>query len=283
MRAMAHLRIVDLPAAGPLPPSLLVDIGQRRVDLALIRGVVDPARLAPVVSAIEARVADLPWVWQEADDPQRPQMALLGSSLTPYNAFPDGPPLDHYLTQADRFRALYAELFQGVDLLGAASAVLSRLGGDRPVAEPVGPDGRAFTPATLRRVPPGKGIPTHVGRWFQETGGFKPLLPQVETSWQLSWFVPLQQGERGGELIVYDLCYGDPAVPWREKGRVLDDDAIERGWQQEPILPGPGDLMVFNGGHLYHRVSPVQGSRPRFTFGGFVGLSADHRRLMRWN
>ncbi|MCK6505538.1 2OG-Fe(II) oxygenase [Myxococcota bacterium] len=280
---MPHLRITDLPASGELPPSLLVDIGQRRTDLALIRGVVDPAALAAVVQRIEARRADLPWVLQESDDRERPQMGLLGSSLTPYNAFPDGPPLPYYLDQADRFRALYAELFEGVDLLGAASAVLSRLGGGRPVVEPVSPDGRAFAPATLRRVPPGKGIPTHVGRWFQETGGFRPLLPQVETSWQLSWFVPLQQGEQGGELVVYDLQYGDPAVPWRERGRVLDDEAIERGWQQEPVLPQPGDLMVFNGGHLYHRVSPVQGSRPRYTFGGFVGLSADHRRLVRWN
>jgi hypothetical protein len=280
---MNHLRVLDLPASGPLPATLIEDIGEGRVDLALIRGIVDPAELARVVARIEARRAELPWVLQESDDPNRKQMALLGSSLTPYNAYPDGPPLEHYLEKADRFRELYADLFFDIDLLGAASGVLSQLGGGRAVTEPVSPEGRAFTPATLRWVPPGKGIPTHVGRWFQETGGFKPLLPQVETAWQLSWFVPLQQGETGGELVVYDLEYGDPAVPWREQGRILDDDAIEARYQQQPVLPGAGDLLLFNGGRLYHRVSPVGGDRPRVTFGGFVGLSHDHRRLLRWN
>ncbi|MCB9778436.1 MAG: hypothetical protein H6742_07735 [Alphaproteobacteria bacterium] len=279
-----HLRVLDLPADAPLPSDLLLDLGQRRVDLVLLRKVVDPAALATVVDRLESRRTKLPWVWQESDDEQRIQMALLGASLTPYNAFPDGPPLDWYLEEADRFRALYAELFDGVpDLLARVAQVFATIGGGRPVGEPQAPDGRSFTPATFRRVPPSKGIPTHVGRWFQQTGGYAPLRPLVDLSWQCSWFVPLQQGESGGELVVYDLQWGDPDVPWLERDRVLDADAIDARWRAQAVRPDPGDLLVFDGGRFFHKVSVVGGARPRHTFGGFVGLSADGSRVLRWN
>lgn len=68
-----------------------------------------------------------------------------------------------------------------------------------------------------------------------------------------------------------------------EKGRIPDDAAIEAGWQNQFILPSRGDLRLFNDGLFYHRISPFERSRPRATFGCFVGLSKEHRRLLRWD
>jgi len=47
--------------------------------------------------------------------------------------------------------------------------------------------------------------------------------------------------------------------------------------------PGPGDLLVFDGGRYYHRVSPGAGAHPRRTIGGFLAFAKDGRSLRYWS
>jgi hypothetical protein len=44
-----------------------------------------------------------------------------------------------------------------------------------------------------------------------------------------------------------------------------------------------GDLLVFAGGELWHRVSKVEGSLTRYSLGGFMGFSHDGSRLYVWS
>lgn len=279
----SHLRVLDAPADTILPSEFLLDIGENRHDMCIFRGLISPEEAAEIVARVEARKHTLPWVPQ--DDPRRglDQMCLLGCALTPYGAHPEGAPMDHYLREADRFRALYQELvLPTVDLLARVAALMSRAAHGRPVQEPTGPDGRSFPPATLRRMPPGHMIPTHVGRWFQTTKGYAPLLPQVRRDFQLSWFVTLQRPDDGGYLEVFDLQWQAPEVPRRD-GDNVDGEAVSERWPRQPFRPEGGDLLLFNGGRWYHQVTRVQGSRPRFTFGGFCGFSHDMATVLRWS
>jgi hypothetical protein len=44
-----------------------------------------------------------------------------------------------------------------------------------------------------------------------------------------------------------------------------------------------GDLIVFNAGKHVHRVTPVEGSRPRLTLGGFLTVDRERTRLAFWS
>ena len=44
-----------------------------------------------------------------------------------------------------------------------------------------------------------------------------------------------------------------------------------------------GELLLFDGGRYFHKVSPVEGSRARWTIGGFVGFTRDHERVVYWS
>ena len=49
------------------------------------------------------------------------------------------------------------------------------------------------------------------------------------------------------------------------------------------FAPQPGDMLIFDGGRYFHRVSKVEGVLPRRTVGGFVGFSQNHDRLYYWS
>lgn len=49
------------------------------------------------------------------------------------------------------------------------------------------------------------------------------------------------------------------------------------------IKPEVGDLIVFNGGQVWHKVNDVIGTKDRVTFGGFLGRSLDGAELLYWN
>jgi hypothetical protein len=273
---------VSLDAPADRPRALL-ELAEGALDLLILRGALPAETLPGVVRAVEALGGDAPWTLQMSEDPAVPQMRLLGSSLTPYVGFPDGPPLEHYLSVADAFRGLVGPLFEAFGGLEArVNALLGALSGGLPVAPPLSADGRAYTPATVRQLPPGVGIPLHVGESFLQTGGYRELAPRLRPDLQLSWFFTLAPAAEGGELVVHDLTWGDPRTPWRQD-RVVDEDALVERFPARRFKPGAGDLLIFNGGRYWHSVSPVGGANPRYTLGGFIGFSRDMTRLWYWN
>ena len=123
------------------------------------------------------------------------------------------------------------------------------------------------------------------------------LLPQarrladtLDIRCQLSWFIPLQTAEEGGELELYGLDFEDTR-PLREERPPGSDGMDELSGltflvelaDSMRVDPAAGDLVLFDGGRWYHRVRPVRGHRPRITLGGFLAFSRDGEELFFWS
>ena len=280
MRAVSSLRCLEVSVAelGAHADALMA-IFRGELDLLVVREAITPTAALRVADALERRAGDFAWTPQQHPDGRPGQMMVMGMTLTPVSGF--DLDLERYFTVAERFRRDCRELFAGEPDFEAA--MIDRLGamaGGRPVAIPEHDRGRAYTPATIRTLPHGCGIPVHCGNFFLETPGYRSLAAQLDTADQLSYFVTLRDAEEGGELEVYELQWGDPRTPM--KGDFYDGERIAAHWHGLKVRPGPGDLLVFDGGRFYHRVTTVRG-RTRVTIGGFVGFSPDHERALIWS
>lgn len=105
---------------------------------------------------------------------------------------------------------------------------------------------------------------------------------------QLSYFVVLQQAESGGELTIYDMLWEN--VKRKESPENNDfviDDNDKAIYLTEvknfAVKPQPGDILIFSGGPIWHRVEDIKGNIPRITFGGFLNFSNDNKELYYWS
>ena len=275
----------DADTVGELSDALW-SIYQGELDLLVLQNAVDPAWMAQAVARAEAERERFPWTPQE--DPKKPhdaQMMVLGQTLTPVSGFDID--MARYHAQAAAFRGALGELFGGPHagdgFEARVVALLSTLSGGREVFSPPAADGAGrYSPATIRKLPPGCHIPVHCGNFFLESPGYAHLRQTVAVLDQLSYFLPMQTPEAGGELLVYDLTWGDPATPKMQRVDMFDPLAIET-WDHQRFAPQVGDLLLFDGGRYFHKVSHVEGSRPRWTIGGFVGFTQDHERVVYWS
>ncbi len=276
------MAVHDFPGLDAASPDALRELlDGERVGFVL-RDVFPRDALAAAVARLERPDADLEWTPQQHWDVTSHQFVLLGESLTPYADHPDGPDPDHYFAAAERFRRDAARVFGDFDFEAALVDVMGPLAGGRPVRNARGPDGRGYVPATVRRLPSGTAIPLHCGDFFLETGGYEHLRSVLDLTGQLSWFVPLQTAEAGGELMVTDLSWHDQDVPRLEEG-FWDAPAIHASRECTPVVPGVGDMVVFDGGRWFHHVTPVRGARTRWTVGGFLGFDRNRDVVLYWN
>tara|TARA_B110000037_G_C17118308_1_gene504712 strand:+ start:2967 stop:3140 length:174 start_codon:yes stop_codon:yes gene_type:complete len=49
------------------------------------------------------------------------------------------------------------------------------------------------------------------------------------------------------------------------------------------IKPKKGDMIIFQGGEIWHRVELVKGKKSRYTIGGFMGFSLDDKEIIYWS
>jgi len=273
----------DADAIGERADALWA-IYQGELDLLILDNAVDPTWMQRAVARAEAAPERFPWTPQE--DPRRShaeQMMVLGQTLTPVS----GLDIDmvRYHAQAAAFREALGALFgdEGGGFEPQLTALLRRVSGGRDVFSPPSTDGTGrYTPATIRKLPPGCHIPVHCGNFFLQSPGYAHLRQTVAVLDQLSYFFPMQTPEAGGELLVYDLTWGDPATPKMAGLDMFDPAAIE-AWDHQAFAPEVGELLLFDGGRYFHKVSHVEGSRARWTIGGFVGFSRDHDRVVYWS
>ena len=256
------------------------------LDLLILSGVFSTETCARVVERLEAPGAGFKWTPQESLNPKQKQFYLLGESLTPYAGHPEGPDPDHYFDEAARFEATCRALFAGQpdpDFTARLEQTFARMSGGRAIAVPAGSrPGSRYTPATIRSLPPGCEIPVHVGNYFLTTPACRHLATLVDLKDQLSFFIPLQTPEGGGELVVFRKEWGTDVPEMTRDARGGWD---ERGdpWPAQSFTPKTGELLLFNGGRFYHRVSRVTGARNRWTIGGFASLSTDGSLVYYWS
>ncbi len=172
---------------------------------------------------------------------------IAGPLLAPTLIRPQGPDPAVYFEAAARWRDVLGPLLEET-LEPLHVALAARLGG--PVRVPPG-----HASFTIRVFPPGTASPRHTDN-YRGIAAYADLRRLTRDGGQISWFVPLAPYE-GGAL----------EVP-------------ERG---EPVSPAPGDLVVFDGSRLRHRVAEVEGAAPRLTLGGFAAEAADGRGFYAWS
>ncbi len=257
---------------------------ERRLDVMIIRNVFSPEQMARVTASLEASSGRFAFRDNtQTDTRDHAQPYNLGMVLIPTREHPNGAPLDEYFATARSFRETSRELFASAgdrDFETRVSEVLRGVAGGRPVGVPAGPAGESYTPATIRAIPPGAELAVHVGNYFKDCDAYRHLMTLVDTSDQLSYFIPLATPEAGGEIEVYSLEWFHRPLT---KAGALDVELIAKQAPSVKYRPGAGDMFLFDGGYWYHRVCPVVGARNRWTIGGFVTIAKDHRQFYYWS
>lgn len=185
----------------------------------------------------------------------------------------------------------------GVDVEGVVMDLLAKLSGGRPVRIPAGYDGQgSYAGVTTRRYqgdkrPHGE-IPIHCGNFFQQA--FAPfyvhLSEMADVRDQLSFYVMLDPPTRGGELTLFDYPYehGQGLVGFGDNRHVklpngeLADFADPSLTRRVSLPLNAGDMIVFAGGTVWHRVEPISAETTRVTAGGFIGPSHDDATIYIW-
>jgi len=212
--------------------------------------------------------------------------------------------LTMYFQYAEKFRSGCREVFGDYfDFEERMFTILSALAGGLPVSVPTGPNQESFKPVGIRWMGDGREIKIHVGKDFLNGPGPSQLHHMVDDHNQLSYYIPLSLPEAGGELVIYNLCWNpevidsfkpliisevkaDRVVYNREQSDSVPEDLTDqelKQYEHTVFAPGLGDMLLFNGGRYYHRVTPVIGHQVRRTIGGFLGFSQDHDRLYSWH
>ena len=146
--------------------------------------------------------------------------------------------------------------------------------------------GRPFSPGTFRGLAESKQMQIHRGLYFLQLKTFETLARVVDCGNQLSAFMPIALPDDGGAIELFhasDYLSG-AGTEQGEAGEISRElaETIVREHPGQALPVGRGDLLVFNGGRIYHRVSAVVGPRWRWTFGMFLNRSRDLQRWLYW-
>jgi hapalindole-type alkaloid chlorinase len=269
-------------------PTLIDDMIAKHVDGVIIRNMFDSKTISRIKERLGAN--DVPFEKRIfngfVDGPNAPY--TLGRAIV--SADPD---LVEYFNVAHSTRTNLRTIFEPeVDFEKRMAEVFGSLANGRPVSVPSGPaDGQTYAPATFRFLPEGRDIGVHVGNSFLRLAQAKHLSTLVDVGDQLSYFITVQAPEGGGELIVYGLEWDDVASKFPAEispnEMVYDRTGVMirliELCDKEAYKPGNGDLLIFDGGRYYHRVSHIIGADPRCTLGGFLALSHDKKQLCYWS
>lgn len=284
--SLAGLRVLDIDARDALRhPRTLQAMFDDRLDGLLLRGAFSPDTMQTVCERIDAGTVPRRAMGDQAhlaDVPYTIGQAIVGVA----------DELDDYFADAAWQHERLRSLFDGsLDFEAEIARLLSALSGGLPVDVAHGTEGQACPSATIRVLPHGAEIGVHVDNSFLHMPRARHLHRLVDTRDQLSYFVPLSVPEAGGELQVYGIEWdtlrlfmpdaaGMSASVWLEGSEVFE---LFREFPATVVSPGVGDLLVFDGGRHFHRVSKVVGPVPRRTIGGFLGLSPAHDRVRVWS
>lgn len=202
--------------------------------------------------------------------------------------------LKQYFKDNDQFWAKFKDNF-GVDFIGRIQKVLSTCNNNNEASVPKGIDNMGiYNAATFKEMfPIGKGgeLKAHCGNYFhEEFKVFYQHLSEVSQVYdQVSYFTMLDPSDVGGELIVYDLYWENVKIRQKNDTTLVDENGNELDLLDEnqvtriKLKPGPGDMILFSGGKIWHKIEHVTGRSRRLTLGGFVSFSKSDDRIFFWS
>ena len=199
--------------------------------------------------------------------------------------------LKAYFKRNKKFRQDIESKF-GYGFESLVENLFSRFKGDLPVEVPGynSSDG-SYISLTAKIMKPGQGsIPVHCGNvlqvYFDEF--YSHLKKMVSVFDQISYLIMLQPAKSGGELTLFHTL-------WRDTQKIIDNSTLENtdeillNIEDETAVPRtrvilqPGDMIIFSGGSIWHRVEEILGGTDRITIGGFIAFSNDNQKLYYWS
>jgi hypothetical protein len=265
-------RVID---DGAELPAAVVEIHEGSLDAVIVRSVFPAELVAEIAARLGAGDVELSMF----HPPDGRKGLVYGWPLV---ASEDS--LDSYLERAKQFRTVCSSLFGGDgEPERTIAKALASLAGGREVSVPRAEDGRRYLPATIRYLSAGDLLPLHYENEVLRWPAVRSLAEKLDRSTLMSFYIPMVLSERGGELRLYRAtCLGGGSARIGELG---GDEAARPQLESEGyevLRPGPGDLLVFDGGRRYHEVTRIEG-RDRWTMGGVLAFSADHHSLHFWS
>lgn len=201
-----------------------------------------------------------------------------------------GEMLDDYTDKANKLRAMAGQYPILGTLLSRMDSFFKAVSGDFDTTVPqVVNNNTACAPGNFRFFEPDKGgLFVHCGYLFQKQSPFYyTVVEPMALERQLSFFLVLQNAEQGGELTIYDMLWKDI----KDKDRMEENEYVLTPSGEQLYLntlrsfyvkPNPGDVLIFSGGPIWHRVENIKGNIPRITFGGFLNFTPDGKGLRYW-
>lgn len=202
--------------------------------------------------------------------------------------------MKEYFESNNEFWSSFGNNF-GIDLIERLSKTLSQLNNNHEAQIPTGFSSEGiYNPATFKELLPiGEGgeLKPHCGNYFHSEFGifFDHLSTKCDIYNQLSYFMMLDPSEQGGELVLYDVLWDDVKVRMNddttlkdESGNLYDLNNVKE-IKRIVLKPNPGDMVVFSGGRIWHKINFVKGNKRRLTIGGFLSFSKSDDSVYYWS
>lgn len=268
------LKIGTRDADAPQLCGMMEMLRDGRLDVIRVAGVLSPQDCARVVDALRTNAPD----FETTEFPGPFRSFFYGRNLNL-----NEPDLDGYFAAAARFSDALGRLAAraGVDPAARVAACLAAMDAGRPYLPAPGPDGRQHFFTTFRGHHPGGYIPAH----FDNEQTFRPSYRHVAEATRgstLSFVLTLAEAEAGGVLEMFDLlAEGEGAASGlRNDDRHARPDLSTLRSQRLPVPAG--SMLVVRSGARLHRVTPVEGTRLRWTMCSFMAPSRDGSRTYCW-
>jgi hypothetical protein len=183
----------------------------------------------------------------------------------------------------------------GIDAFAKITAIFTTLSGGRKVTVPDGVENKGNYPfATFRYLIPEQGLMSvHCGNYFGTIFDktYDHLTSVVAVENQMSFFIMLNEPDEGGELSLFNFRWekGQTKTYPGEDNEIIMADGSKRYLQTDStiqknkIRPRKGDMILFQGGNIWHRVEMVKGTKPRITLGGFLSLNYAGDKILYWS
>ncbi len=267
------------------------DIYKRKYDGILVKNAIAPEVCDQIVENAgklsPELIAEMPVGWTSP-----PIFAALIGKVFRNGEEEGRKAMKRYFQECERFFHDSSSYF-GADTTAFIEHWLGAFSGGRKLVVPKGYDDQGIYTNTTCRGYKGNGegnISVHCGNYFQTTWKqfYGHLEQQVDVYDQLSYFFMLQQPESGGELSLFDFEWedGQSKVSNHENKIVTMADGSAReieGGEIQYIDPQKGDLILFAGGQIWHRVEQVMGNHERVTIGGFLSFNYEKDAVCYWS
>ena len=263
-------------------PHLIADVLSGAIDGFVARGLFSPQEVADVLQQLDGLQEDLWMKTPFGKNFPKPFATINDKNVSLDQYFQK---LDH-LNQLKSNNAVVGKIFERLD------EFLRTVGADFNVSVPKNDVKHApVVPGTFRFMMPNLGgLFIHCGNLFQQQSQFfySMLEGDVDMDNQLSYFIVLQNADQGGELTLYDMLWKDVQRKDHPENNeyVLDKDGNRiyiSDMHKATVRPEVGDILVFHGGPIWHRVEDIIGAVPRITLGGFLNFSHDRKDVFYWS